>query len=74
MSALQLPTGENILMSAFRSVVEGRGSVPTDFAAEYEKYFTSAVQPQSAQAQPFEKFSLTDPNIRVVVQSSSVPY
>lgn len=73
MSTLQLPTGENILMSAFRAVEEGRNATPTDLVAEYEKYFTTTLPSKPTQAQKFERFSLSDPNIRVIVQSNTVP-
>lgn len=71
MYALQLPTGENILMAAFRAVSEGRSAEPAELVAAYEQHFTSAVPVPPSQPQLFERFSLVDPNIRMTVQSST---
>ena len=71
MSALQLPTGENILLSAFRAVAEGRIAEPTELVAEYERLFTTAVPVPPTQPQVFERFSLVDPTIRMTVRSST---
>ena len=71
MSALQLPTGENILLSAFRAVAEGRISEPNELVAEYERLFTTAVPVPPTQPQVFQRFSLVDPTVRMTVRSST---
>lgn len=71
MSALQLPTGENILLSAFRAVAEGRIVEPAKLVAEYERHFITAVPVPPTQPHTFERFSLVDPTIRMTVQSNS---
>jgi hypothetical protein len=71
MSALHLPTGENILMAAFRSVAEGRNADPKELVATYQQHFKSAVPVPPAQPRFFERFSLVDPNIRMTVQSTT---
>jgi hypothetical protein len=70
MSELHLPTGENILMAAYRAVAEGR-SDPSELVASYEQHFTSTVPVPPAQPPVFERFSLVDPSIRMTVQSST---
>lgn len=71
MNALSLPTSENILLAAFRTVTEGRISDPAELVAAYERHFASAVQVPAAQPSVFERFSLVDPNIRMTVQSGT---
>lgn len=73
MSELHLPTGENILMAAYRAVAEGRSTDPNELVASYEQHFRSAVPVPPAQPPVFERFSLVDPNIRMTVQSSTAP-
>jgi hypothetical protein len=71
MNPLQLPTGENILLSAFRAMAEGELTESTELVAEYERHFITAIPAQPAHPPVFERFSLVDPTIRMTVQSST---
>lgn len=71
MSTLHLPAGENILMSAFRAVMEDQKAGPSELVAAYEEHFKTAVLVPSLQPQAFKRFSLVDPNIRLIVCSST---
>ena len=74
MSELHLPTGENILIAAFRAVAEGRSTDPSELVACYEHHFKSTVTAPPARSPVFERFSLVDPNIRMTVQSSTATF
>jgi hypothetical protein len=74
MSELHLPTGENILIAAFRAVAEGRSTDPRELVACYEQHFKSMVTAPQAQSPVFERFSLVDPNIRMTVQSNTATF
>ncbi|WP_374567533.1 hypothetical protein [Ideonella sp.] len=71
MHTLSLPATENILLIAFRAVAEGRPSDPAELVAAYERHFTTTVPVPAVQPPVFERFSLVDPNIRMIVQSST---
>ncbi len=71
MDKLSLPTGENILMAAFRAVAEAQVTEAAELVAMYEQHFISTVPVPSFQPQTFERFSMVDPNIRLTVQSST---
>lgn len=71
MSTLQLPTGENVLLAAFRALETGQVTKSSDLVAEYERHFTTAVSVPKEQPQVFERFSIVDPSIRMTVQSST---
>ncbi len=71
MSELHLPTGENILMAAYRAVTESRGSDAKELVAAYEQHFESTVPVPPSQPPVFERFSRVDPTVRMTVQSST---
>jgi hypothetical protein len=71
MSTLQLPTGDNLLMAAFRAIAEGQITDPTQLVAAYEQHFRSTVAVPPERPPVFERFSLVDPSIRMCVQSST---
>jgi len=71
MSTLNLPVGESILFAAFRAVSEKRAAKPTELTAVYEQYFTTIAPAPATQSQVFERFSLIDPSIKMIVQSST---
>lgn len=74
MNTLSLPIGENILLAAFRAVTESRGADPAELVAAYEQHFTTTVPVPPTQPPVFERFSLVDPNIRMIVQSSTATF
>lgn len=71
MSVLSLPAGENILFEAFRAVADRQSAKPAELVSTYEKHFTTIVPAPSAQPQVFERFSLIDPTIKMIVQSNT---
>lgn len=73
MSKLQLPSGENLILSALGSLAESGRADPTELAAEYARRFVSAAQPAQGRCSVFDRFSLADPTIRMVIKSTSTP-
>lgn len=72
MTELQVPVGENILLSAFRDVNNESATKTSDeLMAEYERHFKTTVPTPPVQPQIFERFSLIDPTIRMTVKSST---
>jgi hypothetical protein len=71
MNTLSLPVGENILMAAFRAVAEGRDGEQSGLVAAYERHFTTAVPLPPTQPPVFQRFSLVDPNIKMIIQSTT---
>ena len=71
MNTLCLPVGENILMAAFRAVVEGQLAEPAELVAAYERHFGTVPPVSHTQPPVFERFSLVDPTIKMTVQSST---
>jgi hypothetical protein len=67
-----LPVGENILMAAFRAVVEGRDARRVDLAEAYSRHFTTVVPAPPIKPHNFERFSLVDPAVTLTVRSSTV--
>jgi len=71
MTNLQLPSGENIILSAY-AAIKGDDQVDSlDFVREYEHYFETAVKPATGHQGNFERFSLVDPTIRTVIKSTA---
>lgn len=73
MSEVQLPTGENLLLSAYRAVMSDRKSDPVELVAEYERRFSSVVPQSAAQKHVFQRFSLADSTVRLVIKSDTAP-
>lgn len=71
MSNVHLVAEENLLLSAYRTVMGGKRQDPTKLVAEYERHFSSVVPPSSNQRHVFERFSMADSNVRVVIKSST---
>ena len=71
MSNVYLVADENLLLSAYRTVMGGKKKDPTELVAEYERHFSSVVAPSSNQRHVFERFSMADSNVRVVLRSST---
>ena len=68
---LQLPSGENIILSAYASVTQGDQTFSMDFAGEYERFFGAVAKPAVGHQGNFERFSLVDPTIRTVIKSTA---
>ena len=68
---LILPTGENLLQTAFRERNSAAAMTADAAQALYAGHFVAIAQPISAQAVRFEKFSLVDPSIRTTVASNT---
>ena len=73
MSEVQLPAGENLLLSAYRAVMSGQKSSPAELVADYERHFSSVVPPSAGQKPVFERFSLADSKVRLVIKSDTAP-
>ena len=71
MSNVQMVAEENILLAAYRQIVNEEKKDPQDLITEYENHFSSVVSPASKPRHVFERFSMTDPNVRVVIKSST---
>jgi hypothetical protein len=67
----QIPSGENIILSAYASLMNDAQTAPTDLVSEYERHFVTAVKPSTGRQGNFERFSLIDPTIRTIVKSST---
>lgn len=70
---LLLPCNENVILSAYAAITESSQVEPEALVAEYKRLFVSAVQPVQGRTSVFERFSLVDPNLRTIIQSSTVP-
>lgn len=68
---LQLPGGENIILSAYASLTKDDQAASMDFVSEYERHFVTAVKPATGHQGNFERFSLVDPTIRTVIKSTA---
>lgn len=64
---------DNSLLSAFKSLKEqGTPCMRTkDISEQYSKYFQTAEQNPNLHNRYFERFSLVDPTIRVILTSST---
>lgn len=71
MADLQLPGGENIILSAYVSMKSANQAQPMDFALEYQRYFVTAVEAATGSHGKFERFSLVDPTIRTVIKTTA---
>jgi hypothetical protein len=69
MSTLMSPTGENILLAAFRALEQKSTITPEEMVATYDQFFKSSVAEPLDKAHVFERFSLVDPNVRLTIQS-----
>ncbi len=69
MSTLMSPTGENILLAAFRALEQNSTISPEEMVATYDQFFKSSVAEPLDKSHFFERFSLVDPNVRLTIQS-----
>ena len=72
MNKLNLPSGENILLAAFRAVSKNSNADYADIVNTYGDYFVTSAQPSKGTTKNFERFSLIDHNIRTVIQSTTL--
>lgn len=69
MTLLALPTGENVLMTAYRAVTMSEPMNVESFTAEYENIFGGAVlAAQPASTVVYDRFCMVDPTVQTVVQ------
>ena len=72
MSALQAPSGENILLAAYHAVSAARANpTPAPLEETYRQHFVPAVPVQAGQLLMFERFSLVDPRIYTTIRSNT---
>jgi hypothetical protein len=71
MNSIQLPVGENLLLAALSAVGKSDQVPSEDLVAQYERHFTTAISVHSKQPQVFERFSIIDPTVSLIVQSST---
>lgn len=69
---LEIPSGENILLAAYREVLEGKQSDPSELVSEYQRYFT-VVGPAPEQRPVYERFSIVDTNVKLTIASNTTP-
>lgn len=71
MSDIQLPSGENIVLSAYEVVANRQPTDAAGLAVEYERHFVTSIKPSHGSSSVFERFSLVDPTIRTVITSTT---
>ena len=74
MVSLQLPSTENVILSAYAEIVKERAddqADPATLVALYDNLFVTAVPPAQNRPSNFERFSLVDPNLWTVIKSST---
>ena len=74
MFELKPPTGENTVLSAYSAIRDNKRLDAEEMVARYHDLF-DAPPPVSVSARPlFERFSLVDPTIYTVIQSTTASY
>ena len=73
MTKLAAPTGENLLLTAYRAVADKQTPEAAELGAEYRRHFVVTAPPASGKPQLFERFSLVNPAIRTVISANTVP-
>jgi hypothetical protein len=71
MSEVQLPADENLLLSAYRAVMGGQKRDANELVTEYEQHFSSVIPPSPNSRPVFERFSLADSKVRLVIKSDT---
>jgi hypothetical protein len=69
MNTLMSPTDENILLAAFRALKQKSTATPQEMVTTYGEFFKSSVALPLDKQQVFERFSLSDPNVRLTIKS-----
>jgi hypothetical protein len=70
---LEIPSGENILLAAYREVLEGKQIAPSELVSEYQRYFTVVGNPVPERRPVFERFSIVDTNVKLTIASDTTP-
>lgn len=70
---LEIPSGENILLAAYREVLAGKQSDPAELLSDYQRYFTVVTSPAPQQKPVFERFSIIDTSVKLTVASDTTP-
>jgi len=72
MFELKPPTGENAVLSAYSAIRKNKGMDAEEMVVHYHHLF-DAPPPVPPSARPvFERFSLVDPTIHTVIQSTTI--
>lgn len=71
MRELNLPTGENSVLSAYDMIRKNKGMKAEEMVGSYNLHFGASPLTPSSARPVFERFSLVDPTIRTVIQSST---
>ena len=71
MTRLAAPTGESLLLKAYRAVAEKQEPEAAELVAEFQRYFVATVPPHANNSQVFERFSLVDPGILTVLRANT---
>lgn len=68
---LEIPSGENILLAAYREVREGKQSDASGLVSEYQRYFTVVANTELGARPVFERFSIIDTNVKLTIASDT---
>lgn len=71
MPELKLPAGENSVLSAYDVIRKNKSMEAEEMIGNYNLHFGTPPLPSSYARPFFERFSLIDPTIRTVIQSST---
>lgn len=66
-------TDDNPVLIAYRAVRDTGSLVSYDLMADYQRFFSTSPLVSCSNGVPFERFSLVDPSLRTVIQSSTTP-
>jgi hypothetical protein len=74
MLELKPPTGENSVLNAFDVIRKNKDMKAEEMVTHYNLHFDAPPVPPSDVRPVFERFSLVDPAIRTVIQSSTTTF
>jgi hypothetical protein len=74
MLELKPPTGENSVLNAFDVIRKSKDMKAAEMVDHYNNHFGASPLPPSDVRPIFERFSLVDPAIRTVIQSSTTTF
>jgi hypothetical protein len=72
---LEMPDGENSLITAYKAITQGRNQPDKDTVkTEYEQHFVSKSDPFTKNSKVFERISLVDPTIITIVGCNTTSF
>lgn len=71
MLELKLPVGENPVLNAYDVIRKNKDMMAEEMVGSYNLHFGTPPLTPSCARPVFERFSLVDPTIRTVIQSST---